>query len=312
MDTFPHLRMDGVDYGIVDLEGPWATRVQESQLHYLYVVRSGSCWFERLGDTPPLRVSVGDVVGVTNNVAHSLRDARETPIPCDLRGLPVTPLRSATPPPPDGSRWTRLFVGWVPFHVDPLVRFLPTVIYIPVGNEHGDRIRHLVELAESELTGASIESGASSVVRRLSEIIVIELVRFVSEELPGDNPVWSRGLVDPDIARAIASLHEDPGRGWTLEALGRIAGLSRAAFEARFRRFAGESPLRYVAKLRMQRAAAELERGTRSVAEVADAVGYASVASFHRAFKRELGVTPADYRRGRDGGAADPKTREPA
>ncbi len=292
--------MDEVDYGVVDLKGPWATRVHESQLHYLYVVRSGPCWFERLGGAPPFRISVGDVIGVTNNVAHSLRDAVETAVPSELRSLPLAPLRGAPPPPPEGRRWTRLFVGWVPFHVDPLVRFLPTVIFIPKGNVHGARIRHLADLAETELASQSIESGASSVVRRLSEIVVIELIRFLAEEFPGDNPVWSRGLVDPDIARAIASLHEDPGRHWTVDALARIAALSRAAFEARFRRFADQSPQRYIAKLRMQRAVADLERGTRSVAEIADVLGYASVASFHRAFRRELGVTPADYRRGVD------------
>lgn len=307
MDLFPHLRMDGVDYGIVDLVSPWATRVEESGYHYLYLVRSGSLWFESLGGGSPFELRAGHVVGVTNNVPHSLRDARSTRIPDDLCRLPITPLRSPPPAEPPGPGRVRLSVGWVPYNVDPLVRLLPTVIHIPPDREESRRILHCADLAERELTRESEDTGSHSVVRRLSEIMVIDLIRFVSAQLRDGNPVWSRGLVDPDIARAIASLHADPGRPWTLRTLSRIAGLSRAAFEARFQRFAEESPKRYVVKVRMQRAAAELERGSRSVAEIAESLGYASVASFHRAFKRELGMTPADYRRG--GGGRSPSVK---
>lgn len=310
MDVFPHLRMDGVDYGVADLKAPWATRVQESSLHYLYVVRSGSCWFERIDTGASFAVSAGDVIGVTQNVPHSLRDGPGTPLPRDLRRLPLVPLRSPVGALSEGRGRTRLFVGWVPVHVDPLVRLLPTVISVPKGNPHGERILHFADLVEAELAGECADSGSVSVVRRLSEIMVIELVRFVSTELRDGSPIWSRGLVDPDVARAIASLQEDPGRPWTLAALARIAGLSRAAFEARFRRFAEDSPKRYVAKLRMRRAAAEIERGTRSVAQIAESLGYASVASFHRAFKRELGVTPADWRRSKNAGLTVPAEGE--
>jgi len=47
---------------------------------------------------------------------------------------------------------------------------------------------------------------------------------------------------------------------------------------------------------RLQLAGRSLERTSRSVAEIAADVGYASEAAFNRAFKREFGQTPGRYR----------------
>jgi AraC family transcriptional regulator, activator of mtrCDE len=54
----------------------------------------------------------------------------------------------------------------------------------------------------------------------------------------------------------------------------------------------------------MSLAANELRKPSNSTGAVADAVGYKSEAAFQRAFKRHMGVTPAQWRKasGRDGG----------
>ncbi len=296
MNLFPYVRMEGVDFGILDLAAPWAARIAESRLHYLYVVKSGSCWFEAVGGNRPVQLSAGDIVAVTNNVAHAIGDP-PGPHWNDAGRLAVRPLRQEPRPAPDGPGQTRLLVGWVPCHVDPLLRFLPTVVRIPAGDPHGDRVHHLTELAEHELIHQARESGSDAVVRRLSEIMVVEFVRFLSNRPAAESLAWNRGLVDPEIASTLARLHENPGAAWTVETLRKVAGLSRAAFEERFRRFASDSPKRYLAKIRMQRAIEEIEIGMRTIAQIAEDLGYGSVAAFHRAFKREVGLTPVDYRR---------------
>lgn len=53
----------------------------------------------------------------------------------------------------------------------------------------------------------------------------------------------------------------------------------------------------YCEKLRMRRAAALLQNGPESLAEIADRLGYCSASSFIRAFKRAYGMTPHAYRR---------------
>ncbi|XYH93030.1 helix-turn-helix domain-containing protein [Sorangium sp. So ce1128] len=102
---------------------------------------------------------------------------------------------------------------------------------------------------------------------------------------------------DRRVARALQLIQEKPAARWTIEALARAAGLSRAAFARRFLAELGVPPLRYVAELRMQRAAELLAEGDRSLASIAAEVGYDSEFAFSRAFKRHTGEAPGAFRR---------------
>ncbi|WP_437684984.1 AraC family transcriptional regulator [Sorangium sp. So ce176] len=105
------------------------------------------------------------------------------------------------------------------------------------------------------------------------------------------------GAFDRRVARALQLIQEKLAARWTIEALARAAGLSRAAFARRFLAEVGVPPLRYVAELRMQRAAELLAEGDRSLASVAAEVGYDSEFAFSRAFKRHTGEAPGAFRR---------------
>ena len=65
----------------------------------------------------------------------------------------------------------------------------------------------------------------------------------------------------------------------------------------RFDRYLGEPPLTYLARWRLQLAARLLRSTRKTVMNVAMDVGYESEAAFNRAFKREFGAPPAQYRR---------------
>jgi len=88
----------------------------------------------------------------------------------------------------------------------------------------------------------------------------------------------------------------DPGP-WTLASLARVAGLSRAAFAARFTERVGEPAMRYLLSLRMQRAKTLLQDQQATIAAVATRVGYQSEVAFAAAFKREAGTSPSAWRR---------------
>ncbi len=107
---------------------------------------------------------------------------------------------------------------------------------------------------------------------------------------------WSGALADPVTARALAAIHGDPARAWTVEQLGAAAGLSRAAFARRFTSLVGEPPLTYLTRWRMTTAAQLLRESDRPVAQVAAAVGYGSAFAFSKAFRREYATTPGGYR----------------
>jgi AraC-like DNA-binding protein len=83
---------------------------------------------------------------------------------------------------------------------------------------------------------------------------------------------------------------------WTLDELASAAGTSRSVLAERFARFLGEPPLTYLARWRLQLAARELHTSRSTILEVASDVGYESETAFNRAFKRELGLPPAQYR----------------
>jgi AraC-like DNA-binding protein len=112
----------------------------------------------------------------------------------------------------------------------------------------------------------------------------------------GDVPAWLSGLADPLVSRVAANLHSAPGDRWTVEAMCRIAGLSRSALDNRFRAVFGKAPKRYLLELRMLRAATALAAGRRTIGEIASWTGYESEAAFNRAFHRAIGVTPGAYR----------------
>ncbi|MEZ4448455.1 MAG: helix-turn-helix transcriptional regulator [Nannocystaceae bacterium] len=92
-------------------------------------------------------------------------------------------------------------------------------------------------------------------------------------------------------------MHSRPTERWTVEALARAAGLSRAAFARRFLAELGVPPLRHLTDLRMRRAARRLVESDDSLAAIAADVGYDSEFAFGRAFKRHLGEAPGAYRR---------------
>ena len=77
----------------------------------------------------------------------------------------------------------------------------------------------------------------------------------------------------------------------------RDVGLSRTRLSERFRHFLGESPMAYLSQWRLKLAAEILQSSDDSIAQVAEAVGYGSEASFNRAFKRAYACPPAQFRR---------------
>jgi len=101
---------------------------------------------------------------------------------------------------------------------------------------------------------------------------------------------------DPGVGRVLAAIHLNPAHNWTVASLARIMGASRSSFAERFQEIVGDSPARYVARLRMHEARRWLAADRLKVSAVAHKLGYDSEASFSRAFKRIIGVAPSQVR----------------
>jgi AraC-like DNA-binding protein len=94
-------------------------------------------------------------------------------------------------------------------------------------------------------------------------------------------------------------MHEQPSEPWTVDALANAASMSRSAFAAPFSNILGLSPLSYLTRWRMHRAAEMLVGEPVKVSDIAARVGYETESAFIKVFKRHFGEKPATYRRRR-------------
>jgi AraC-like DNA-binding protein len=127
----------------------------------------------------------------------------------------------------------------------------------------------------------------------------VEAIRRHIESLPPEQTGWLAGLRDRFVGKTLALIHSKPAHAWTVGELAGTVGLSRSALAERFTGLVGQPPMQYLTRWRLQLAANLLRSGGRNVASVAADVGYDSEAAFNRAFKRELGTTPAAWRKSR-------------
>jgi len=83
-----------------------------------------------------------------------------------------------------------------------------------------------------------------------------------------------------------------------VRALARIAHVSEAHFIRTFRATFGETPHRYLQRRRVERAMAMLRQTERSVTDICMAVGFTSLGTFSRTFRKIVGESPREYRAG--------------
>jgi len=290
------LRMRGTFYCRAEGTAPWGVEMPAlGRCMSFHVVLEGSCLLEVDGVAHELRA--GDLAVVPHGRGHLLRSGPGAPIagradllPQDYLGEHYSVLRID-----GGGTPTRLVCGVVepeqPTALH-LLDLLPPVLLIEADAARGGWLTVLLGMIADEVR--QDRPGAETVVSRLADVVLVQAIRSWLEA-GGTGPGWLRALHDPQVGRAVACVHREPGAAWTLDRLAREARMSRSAFAARFTELAGEPALRYVTRWRMHLATVALGRGAR-VSEVAGTLGYDSEAAFSRAYKRVTGVPPVTVR----------------
>ncbi|EJC83250.1 DNA-binding domain-containing protein, AraC-type [Rhizobium leguminosarum bv. trifolii WSM2297] len=274
--------------------GRWLVERKELGSPFYCAVVDGHCLMTITG-REPMRLTAGDFVLVPEIFSFTMSSLQPPP-----RG--VTAKRLETSPgafrlgDPDVPAEIVAMVGHCAFGSDDkalLVSLLPEVIHIR-GEE---RLTLLVRMINDE-TRAD-RTARDMVLRRLLEVLLIEALRLAGGAVVP--PGLLRGMADPLLAPALRRIHEDPGRGMTVEALAQAAAMSRSTFFERFRREVGVAPMEYATGWRMA-LAKELLRKDVATAEIAQRVGYGSASAFSVAFTRHVGKPPGAY--SREGAAA--------
>ena len=127
----------------------------------------------------------------------------------------------------------------------------------------------------------------------------VELLYLLST--PGRAEADTAPALEREAARALADIRrymeEHLDEPLTISTLSRRACLSATTFKAGFRRLYGLPVHAWLRQRRMERAAELLRDSSLSVLGVAQSVGYSSASQFTAAFRRQYGVTPAQYRK---------------
>lgn len=171
---------------------------------------------------------------------------------------------------------------------DRLLAALPPVVRVD-----GDaRLARVVQLLIEEVHEQA--PGQQTALDRLLDLLLVHVLRAHFAVHPA--PAWYAALEDPVVGPALRALHADPARSWSVAELGRVGGMSRAAFARRFVQVVGEPPLAYLTGWRITLAQDALASKGSTVSEVARQVGYGSEASLSAAFTRHVGVPPGRWR----------------
>jgi AraC-like DNA-binding protein len=254
------------------------------------------------GASQPVELVAGDFVVVPRGDEHIMRDSAASSI------VDFFELAKCSAPDNKGvfraggnGQMTKLVCGGMQFDngaTDPLLAVLPPLIHVKGKDGIGASwLQATVSQAFEELD--SSRAGAQAIVTRLADILFIKAVcTYFEQNIDTAQYGWLAAIRDPQIGPALAQLHSHPHEAWTVASLARRVALSRSLFAEKFAELVREPPLHYLKRLRLNRAAIRLRSKNDKLSAIAADAGYESAAAFTKAFKRHLGKTPGEYRRG--------------
>jgi AraC-like DNA-binding protein len=281
-----------------ELMPPWRYDFAPSKDSMFHVLSFGGAYLHVEGEAEPIRVEDGDVVLFPTGHPHSLYDDPTSPL-TRLVHLDYNPQRGYEVVNREGKGTKPLLLCGA-FHFEyphdfPLLHRLPKLIHISGAQGRLEQgFADIVNIIARE--SASQQPGAEVMLRRLTELLFIQVIRLWTIQRAKASVGWFGALRDPSISTALGLIHQSPERRWTVKALAAAAGLSRSAFSTRFTELVGEPPMKYLTRWRMLRAAHLLKNEVR-METIADMLGYESETAFRKAFKREIGIPPAQYRK---------------
>jgi AraC-like DNA-binding protein len=285
------VRLRGRMYCRLEARAPWAMRAPGSPVATFHGVLRGDAVLQIAGESL-VRLAPGDLAVLSHGSGHAIGDC------ADREALPIRDIIGPGGPARlvrcglDGAPTTVVCGGFSVDRGPPLLALMPAILHIR-GNE---RVARLLELlAEEAVVHAS---GCDAFVARLTEALFVEVARAWIAGSEGQSGALVAALRDRRIATALAAIHAEPGKEWTVAALAQKVGMSRSGFALTFAELVGATPVAYVMRWRLYAAKVLLRESDDGVARIAERVGYDSEASLSKAFRRHFGVPPGAYRRG--------------
>lgn len=303
------LRVNSSSLFIFDLTEPWGIESAELQVPISLTVMQGHLWL-KVADHEPIYVQSGDTILLprgTYGLNHALLSSPEVkaedvgPLLRKLNVENLTPGKVMERPifvsAGGGGPLTRIVSATFGFDVHrlgPLMAALPEVMVV----RSNDKDKVFVDSILTHVLDTDPQlPGFAAMAAQTAQLLLIHVVRAFALTGRTDDIGWLAGLGDPRIARALTSIHQDPGRNWNVARLAKIAGLSRSGFAEKFHERLGQTPMHYLRSWRMHLAQEALASSDMTVTTLTQNLGYQSEAAFREAFRQVTGQTPTEFRR---------------
>ena len=310
-DVLRTIRLEGALFLNGEMRAPWCVKVPTSayiaqvlkpgvqRLAICHLVLQGSCWAQAEGGAP-VRAEAGEAIVIPHGSAHILGSGLQH------AAIDVDHLVTVKIPSVERLRYggdgdaTVIVCSWFAYEGDapnPMMANLPRLFTSALRRRSaGPWIEQSINFVLAD--AAAQTPGSEVLASKVAEMLFAEVLRSYIEAMPANNPGWLAGLRDPHVSRCLALMHAEPARDWTVDALAGEVHISRSVLAEKFAELVGAPPMHYLTRWRMIVAAGMLRNEQTNLARVAEGVGYESEAAFSRAFKREYGVSPGQWRQG--------------
>lgn len=300
-DIFDTLGLKGALYFRTDFSESWAVEVPNlTDAARFHLVVQGTCHVA-LPSGETVTLSSGDLILIPRGQSHILADKVTFDAPSletVLNDLNYDGDGVLIAGHGEERASTKMICGHLTFRRGadhPVLNALPDYIRTTAGDRAREPLLdEMLRLISRRIFVENLGSEAS--VRRMSEIVFIELVRA---GIGKDEKLTSmiNAFRDNYIGHSLELIHKRAPEPWTVESLAREVGMSRSRFSDRFTDLMKISPMAYLAEWRLQKSLTLLNDTRISVQNVSNKVGYQSPAAFTRAFSKRFGESPSQYQK---------------
>lgn len=136
--------------------------------------------------------------------------------------------------------------------------------------------------------------GSAELSHRCSRILLVDHNR--KSQLPYMVKSFRKEHGDTQIMNAQIWLEKNFAERFSIDEVAHHAGLSPRHFKRRFKQVTGESPLKYLQQMRLEKAKNMLEENIKDIEAITSQVGYEDSRTFRRFFKQYTSLSPREYR----------------
>ena len=299
MDTLDKLIELAQITGSVDIQclfrDKWYAPHERRRAHGIaHLVIAGESYIKIEGEPEARRLKAGDLIFFPRSAEHVLSSEAACNNCGDTLHINNSGAFTVASSNSGGEKGLDLFCARFEYdkHAD-IMHDLPETVLIRMNHPS---LQCLVSMLQYE--SAHTLSGSRAIVNALSSVLLVLIVRAYLEQ-GGEAPLGGilNGLRDKRLRQLIQTVVSRPEDEWNIEKMTALANLSRAQLMRLFKQQTGISPHAFVNLIRLRQAAVLLRQTADSVLSIALNVGFQSETHFGKAFKKQYGISPGQYRK---------------